>query len=464
MVESRILLIGMNHNTAPVEIRERLAARCSDPSIYADVRPLCLHLNVSEYLILSTCNRIEFLLVSANSEGSGGIVQQINALVESTVRKSNVDGLMYRFLGRDAVAHVFKVASGLDSMVLGEPQILGQLKDAYRCAAQQKTTGVILNRLLHKAFSVAKRIRSETGIGCHAVSVSYAAVELAKRIFGDLKDKAVLLIGAGDMAELAAEHLLGSGVTGIFIANRTLERAIELARRFHAETVPFDRFVDSLEYVDIVIASTGATDFILRKSEVKGIMRRRKNRPLFIIDIAVPRNIEPSVNDLDNVFVYDIDDLQGVVEKNKNERVKEAQRALHIVDEETFKFIEWLQTLDVVPAIIALRHKAEEIRRKELEKTFAKLQHLDNEERRAIYVLTEAIVKKMLHDPIIFLKNKASRPSKEFYVDLVQQIFNLPIGERHPMRSLDRPEPECYEAEGSYVNNQIRRPIDGGDN
>ncbi len=464
MIENRILLIGMNHTTAPVEIRERLSAKCSDPRIYENLRQICLELDIPEYMILSTCNRIEFLLVCKDDSKADQIFRNIITMAQSVLDCDEIDKLFYYYRGKNAISHVFKVAAGLDSMVLGEPQILGQLKEAYKKATEHKTTGVILNRLLHKTFSVAKKIRTETGIGCHAVSVSYAAVELAKKIFGSLRNRTVLLIGAGDMAELAAEHLLGNGVSKIFIANRTLERALELAKKFNAETVHFDVFRDCFELVDIVIASTGATEFIVRKNEVKAVMKRRRNRPLFMIDIAVPRNIDPSVNDIDNVFVYDIDDLQTVVEKNRNERIKEAQKALYIVEQESFKFVEWLQTLDVVPAIIALRHKAEQIRQKELEKTFSQLQHLNEQDKKAISVLTEAIIKKMLHDPIMFLKKKSVRQTREFYVDVIQQIFNLPVGDKHPMRFLDRPEPECYETESVYVKNRLRSSSHGGDN
>jgi len=456
----QIILIGMNHKTAPVEVREKLAAKCSDASIYDDMRAFLRDGRLSECLVLSTCNRIEFLLVTSRPDEAELVVQD---LMQRELQTENLSDWLYRFKNREAVSHLFKVASGLDSMVLGEPQILGQLKDAYREATMQKTTGVILNRLLHKAFSVAKRVRSETGIGCRAVSVSYAAVELAKRIFGSLIDKSVLLIGAGEMAELAAEHLATNGVSQMYIANRTLERAIELARKFKAKTVPFEQFVDSIAVVDIVISSTGATEPIISKKVIKSMMRRRRHRPLFIIDIAVPRDVEPEVNNIDNVYLYDIDDLQGIVELNKEQRRKEAQKALYIVELETFKFIEWLQTLDVVPTIIALRRKAEIIRQQEMEKTFSHLPDLTEQERKAIGVLTEAIIKKLLHDPIMFLKNKASRPSKEFYVDVVQQVFRLPGHCEHPMRCLDRPERECYEAEGSCEGKSVRGPIDGGD-
>lgn len=258
------------------------------------------------------------------------------------------------------------------------------------------------------------------------------------------------------MAELAAEHLMRNGASNMMVANRTLERAMEVSRKFRAETIPFNQFMEGFVRADIVISSTGSLEPIVKKADLRSVMRKRKNRPLFIIDIAVPRDVESKVNELDNVFLYDIDDLQIVVEKNRQERRKEADQAEHIIDEETLRFLEWLHTLDVVPTIIAMRHKAESIRHKELQKTFSQLSHLSEEDRKSISVLTESIIKKILHDPIIFLKAKAPRPSKEFYVDVVQQIFNLPESGRHPMRSLDRPEPECYDTEKSYLDGEVQ--------
>jgi glutamyl-tRNA reductase len=317
------------------------------------------------------------------------------------------------------------VASSLDSMILGEPQILGQLKHAYRDAVEYRTVRVVLNRLLHKSFSVAKRVRTETCIGSCAVSVSYAAVELARKIFGGLRDKSVLLIGAGEMAELAAEHFLRQGVRRMIVANRTLEKAMELAVRFKAETVAFDRFLEEFKAIDIVVSSTGAQEPVIRYQDVRSRMRERRNKPLFFIDIAVPRDVDPRVNEIDNVYVYDIDDLEGVIDHNREERRNQARMAEHIIDEETIKFNNWMNSLSAVPTIVSVREKAERIRRNELRKTFAQLPDLSDSQKEAIETLTASIIKKLLHDPIVFLKKKAQRNAQAIYMDLTQQLFNL---------------------------------------
>ncbi|ABK17277.1 glutamyl-tRNA reductase [Syntrophobacter fumaroxidans] len=422
-----IILLGMNHKTAPVEMRERLAVACRQ-----EVNPLRLLPrleNVDELLFLSTCNRVEFLFTCRDRDGG---LREVTALLRTYLGLDSTEGVenhVYAFRGMEAVRHVFRVASSLDSMVVGEPQILGQLKSAYREATEWRTVKVILNRLLHKTFSVAKRVRSETCIGSNAVSISYAAVELAKKIFGSLQDKRVLLIGAGEMAELAAEHLLAQGVRHMVVANRTLERAVDLAKRFRAETTPFDHILNALKNTDIVLSSTGAPEPILKYNDVRARMRERRNKPLFFIDIAVPRDIDPKINEIDNVYLYDIDDLQGVIDLNREERKREAERAEHIIAGETLKFQEWMATLNVVPTIVALREKAETIRRSELQRTLSHLPHMSEKDRLAVEALTEAIVKKLLHDPIVFLKKKADRSTKDMYVDYTQQLFNLADGD-----------------------------------
>jgi glutamyl-tRNA reductase len=269
-------------------------------------------------------------------------------------------------------------------MIVGEPQILGQLKQAYREASERNCTGVILNRLLHKAFSVAKRIRTETGIGSSAVSISYAAVELAKKIFGNLDGKRAMLAGAGEMAELAAQHLLNQGIAEVVVANRTFERAVNMARCFNGKAVAFEELVPELAYVDILISSTGAPNLILTRDQLKPIMRQRRNSPLFLIDIAVPRDLDPLLNDLDNVYLYGIDDLKNVVDMNKAERDKEALRAERIVTEETLKFMLWLGSMEITPTIVALREKANEVCQAELAKTLLQLNNLSPKEEKSL--------------------------------------------------------------------------------
>jgi glutamyl-tRNA reductase len=332
---------------------------------------------------------------------------------------------LYTHIDQEAIKHLFRVTCSLDSMVVGEPQILGQIKQAYRQAVEARTSGVILNRLLHKAFSVAKQVRTETRIGRSAVSISYAAVELAKKIFNELTGKVVLLIGAGEMAELAAEHLLNNSVDRIIVANRTLERAMALAKRFRGSSVPLEEVAEELSRADIIISSTGSPDPILTADEVKRRMRGRRNRPLFFIDIAVPRDIDPEVNRIENVYLYNIDDLQGIVDLNRADRLREAGRAEHIITAEALKFESWLRTLEVVPTIVSLREKAEQIRQGELRKTFGHLDPLQEDLAKSLEVVTQSIVNKVLHDPILFLKRTSSKARKELYLDTARKMFNL---------------------------------------
>jgi len=299
------------------------------------------------------------------------------------------------------------------------------MKEAYTLSVAEKTSGVILNRLLHKAFHVAKRVRSETGIADAAVSIAYAAVELAKKIFYDLSDRKVLLIGAGEMAELIARHLLNFGVRSLVVANRTFDKAVPLADFFKGQAVSFEEIGARILEDDIVIASTAAPDYIVTRDLLKGLMRRRRNRPLFFIDIAVPRNVEPEVNEIENVYLYDIDDLKGVVAVNLEQRRSEAIKAERIVDEETIRFGHWLRTLEVVPTIIDLKEKAEKIRNMEMQKSLVHLGAFLPEQLQAVETLTLSITEKILNDPILLLKRKAERPTKDVFLDLTRTLFNL---------------------------------------
>ena len=324
-----IVLIGINHKTAPVELRECIAFS-GDESITA-LQTLRRQPDINEVLLFSTCNRVELLFVTDDKTRTISTTKDFIAEYNK-IPLEQFDDALYIHEGNEAVRHVFRVASSLDSMMVGEPQILGQIKEAYRMATEMKSSGVILNRLLHRTFSVAKRIRTETGIGDHAVSISYAAVELGRKIFGNLAGKTVLLVGAGEMAELAVEHLIRNKASEIYVANRTFENGVELAKKFDGKPIRFEEITNFLESIDIVISSTGSPEFVITRDQVKSVIRKRRNRPIFFIDIAVPRDIDPRVNRLSNSYVYDIDDLQGVVDDNIEDRQQEAIKCERIID------------------------------------------------------------------------------------------------------------------------------------
>lgn len=418
-----LVLIGLNHKTAPVELREKLAALAPEPAVaYQYLRELK---TIPEALLYVTCNRVEILFASHEPETTIPQIKQFLVAQRGDAAAQALEQALYVYLEGEAIGHLFQVACGLDSMVIGEPQVLGQIKEAYRQATEQQATGPLLNRLLHKTFSVAKKVRSETGIGGLAVSISYAAVELARKIFGTLTDKTGLLIGAGEMAELAVEHLKRHGVAHLIVANRTLERGLELAGRFGGKAVSLLELPEQLLKADIVISSTGAPELILTKDQVKGAMRRRKQRPLFLIDIAVPRDLDPAINDLDNVYLYNIDDLQGVIQANLHYRQEEAVKAQRIIDVETQKFLQWRETLAVTPTIIALVDKARQICQSELKKTLPQLGPLTPEQQKSLEVLAESIALKLLHDPFLYLKRNHHPKHRSRDVDLTRRLFNL---------------------------------------
>ncbi len=427
-----ILLLGVSYKTAPVEIRERFAqAPDYNRRIYSSFRGSKV---IREGLFLSTCNRFEILTVSEDPKGAREEVLDLFRSIGGIERDGLVP-LLYEKRNKEAIAHIFRVASSLDSMVIGEPQILGQIKEAYRSATEHKTTGVILNRLMHRAFHTAKRVRTETGISESAVSVSYAAVELAKRIFNELKGKCALLVGAGEMGELAAKHLVKGGISRLLVANRNLSKAVELALPLRAIPHSLEELEDLLWQADIVIVSTGAPDYVISYELMKSTSKRRRDKPIFLIDISVPRNVDPKVQKIHNTYLYDIDDLKGVVETNLNGRRAEARRAEGIIEEEVLKYIKWLETLEVVPTIMGLQRKVEDIIQMELKKSKAFIQRLSDEEKEQLNVLVRSIAEKLINDPILFLKNKSGKRNLQMYVDIAQQLFNInqngnPIKER----------------------------------
>jgi glutamyl-tRNA reductase len=417
----KILDIGMNHETAPVEIRECLVKEPGN--VQKALASLRESPCIREGLFLSTCNRVEALVITENPHEAR---KSVVSIMSSLGRMEDIRFIpnLFTFEDNEAVRHIFRVACSLDSMVMGEPQILGQVKDAYSHASRAKTSGVILNRLMHRAFHVAKRVRTETGVSDAAVSISYAAVELAKKIFHELGGKKVLLIGAGEMGELAARHLIRQG-SELFVANRTLSKAVDLAGLFGGKPVAFEEMETLLLEMDIVIASTAAPGFVIGYDQVKATLRKRRNRPLFFIDIAVPRDVEPRINDLENVYVYDIDDLQGVVEVNRAQRRQEGLRAERIVEEEVIRFEKWLKTLQVVPTIVCLKEKAEAIRKAEIKRSLGNLGELTPAQMKNLEILTRSITEKIIHDPILYLKRKAGRPTRDACLDMTRKLFNL---------------------------------------
>jgi glutamyl-tRNA reductase len=417
-----IVVVGLSYKTAPVEVREKLFF--SDAAVPEALGMLAQSDDVKESLILSTCNRVEiYAWVRDNLQGVKHIKHFLSDFHK--LPPESLEPSLYIHSDTQGIRHVFRVASSLDSMVVGEPQILGQLKDAFETALKAKTSGLMLNKLIKKSISVAKRIRTETKIAESAVSISFAAVELSRKIFSELEGKTVMLLGAGEMAELAARHLQNNGVKSVMVTNRTFEHAVDLAREFNGSAVHFEDFPAEMMMADIVICSTGASHYVIGPDIVHKALKSRRNKPIFIIDISVPRNVDPEVNRIDNVFLYDIDDLQGVVNSNLEGRAKEAERAEEIITQEVETYLHWEQSLDAVPTIVELRDKMEEIRRKELEKTLCQMNGMTEEQRRMIEAMSTAIVNKILHAPIVVLKHAATVPESGDLFSFARKLFNL---------------------------------------
>jgi len=417
-----ILAIGLNHTTAPVEVRERL--HISEARLPGVLEALGQPGTLLEWLVLSTCNRVEVYAVSPEPEEAQATILALLAKGTQTPLAVFQDRL-YHHHQDEAVRHAFRVASSLDSLVLGESQILSQVKIAYQTAQAQATTGPILSALMTRALGVAKKVRAETGIGHSPVSVPSAAIGLAKTIFGDLAGRQVLVLGAGEMAELAARHLQGEGVQAVLVAHRNFDRAVEMAARLRARAVRFDQIRDELRQADIVVSSTAAPHYLLHRADVEELIRLRRNRPLFLIDIAVPRDIDPEVNQIDNVYLYDIDDLEGVVASHRKARQREAAQAELLIEREVASFQRWLKSLDVVPTIVTLRRRIEEIRETELEKALSRLPELDQAQQEVVRALAHGIINKILHYPTTELKRQSINRDGLLYVNALRRLFGL---------------------------------------
>jgi glutamyl-tRNA reductase len=417
----KLLLAGVNHRTAPVQLRERLAYRAEEiPGALLEIQAR----GAKEALILSTCNRVE--LTAALDDDF-----RVETLIESLLSHRTgltVDEILphvYRFEDSAAIRHLFRVASSLDSMIVGEPQILGQLKQACTQARDSGSIGTFLDAVLTRAFNVAKRIRSETEIGQNAVSVSYAAVELAREIFGSLQKKRVLIVGAGKMSEGAARHLIRAGAAGIFITNRTAERADDLARLFKGDVIPYEQFPQRLSEVDIVITSSAAQGFVINREMIRRALDARKNQPMFLIDIAVPRNVDPSIADIEHAFLYDIDDLQRLTDQNLKTRLDVAQHAESIVSDEVARLEARLREREVAPTIVSFQEQLETIRTDVLGRYRGKLGNLTKEQEEAVEALTRGIVNKIAHAPISEMRKQAAGSAEGEFVNVMRRLFRL---------------------------------------
>ncbi len=419
-----IVVVGLSHRTAPLPLRERLAV--GREHLPAMLERLRAEAGLAEAMLLSTCNRVEVY-----GRGEDGVDTQ--ALdwflgLGGGPARGEIEASVYRLTGALAIRHAFRVAASLESMVIGEPQILGQVKDAYQVAEETGTLGATLNALRNRSLAAAKRARTETGIGRHAVSVSYVAVELARKIFGELKDKNVLLVGAGKMSELAARHIVRSGARATVLGGRTIGRAEELAAALGGRAAAFETLREEMAVADIVISGTAAPGVVIRKDDVesaRSAKRGRQRRPLFLIDIAVPRDIDPAARELGGVFLYDLDDLKSVAEANLRLRMREAAAAEALVDAEVSEFLEWQKSLDVVPLLVELRRRGEEIRRAELEKARARLGTLSPEQEKALEAATAAIVNKMLHGPTVQLKELAKDGHPPELIGIIKRLLGL---------------------------------------
>ncbi|MGH9788066.1 MAG: glutamyl-tRNA reductase [Candidatus Acidiferrales bacterium] len=413
-------VVGLSHHTAPVEVRERLLF--PEGELVHALEALRRRDGVAEAVLFSTCNRTEAVL---RLEGEAEAVPLVAEFLADARRvpQGEFDRFLYHHTQRDAIRHIFRVASSLDSMVVGEPQVLGQVKAAYASARAAGTLGGVLDEVLTHSFSVAKKVRTETGIAASAVSVGHAAVELARKIFGSLEGRTVFLIGAGKMSELAAKHLRRSGAQAILVTNRTYGRAQELAGQLGGQAIRFDDLLAYAGQADIVISSTGAPHFIIRKQHGEQFMAERRNRPMFFIDIAVPRDVDPELNKLDNVFVYDIDDLQQVVNANLRERQREAVRAEEIVEREVERMLARLKRLELTPTILALQEKFHGLRKEELAR--AGLQNLTPAQRAEVEEMTRSLVNKLLHMPLTQLKRLPQEPDGLKMIEFIRKTFQL---------------------------------------
>jgi glutamyl-tRNA reductase len=424
MYPKRLMIVGLNHTTAPVEVREQLVL--DRPALKESVARLISLGSVEEGVIIATCNRVELVATASDGDRALSDLKSFFHTQERLDPGADLERHLYRYVDGDAVRHVFRVAASLDSMVVGEPQILGQLKDSYLVAREVGAVGSILHRLFHRSFSVAKKVRSETGIGSGAVSVSSIAVDLAKRIFDQLENKTILLIGAGKMGELIVRHLQRNGVRSLMVTNRTFERAVELAAQYHGSPILFEDYPRYLRLADLIVGCTASPQVLLKPELVTEVLKERKQKAMFFVDLGIPRNFDPGINEIDNAYVYNIDDLKTVADENLQERGEEAQKAEVLIEDEVAAFLRWLDSLEQVPVIVALRQKFEEIRLREIEKSLStSLKGMAGKERQALEDMTQAIINKILHEPVTRLKQQRVGQDEALYTETLKKLFGI---------------------------------------
>lgn len=420
-----LTVVGLNHKTAPVEIREKLSF--PEHTLTEAFARIKKNKAIKGCAILSTCNRTEVYAAVIDVEaGLNGIREFLAKRCGLSV--SEIQNYLYSYSLFDVINHLFKVASGLDSMILGETQILGQVRTAYQIACEEGATNGVLNTLFQKAVTVGKRVRTETEIDRNAVSISYAAVELAKQVFEEgINGRSVLIVGAGKMSELTAKHLVANGVTTVMVSNRSYDRAVALADVFGGKAVKFDKLFDYMESADIIISATAATHYIIKPQEINSVMEKRKGKKMFIIDIAVPRDVDPTVGDIEGICLFDIDDLKNVVDENLSQRQKEAVKAEKIIKNEIDEFWKWLSSQFATPTIAALKQKGEEIKQKEISRALNRLGDLTEREKKVISSMANSIVNQLLHDPVIQLKHYAVTHQGHLYTEILQKLFKLEV-------------------------------------
>ncbi|WP_462332765.1 glutamyl-tRNA reductase [Schwartzia sp. (in: firmicutes)] len=422
----QLVVLGLNHKTAPVEVRERFSL--TKEQIHNGLRHLSEYGGIDEAVVLSTCNRNEIYAVVDMDTDESEILK--NFWSDLTGNEDDVSEYLYKFSDEECIRHLFNVASSLDSLVIGEGQILSQVKQAYAIAHEEGATSTILNTLFHRAIATGKRVRTETRIAFNAVSVSYAAVELARQIFGELDQSSALIFGAGKMAELTAENLVGRGVKKIYVANRHRDKAEEMAEKFHGEAVAFDEALLHTSNFDVVVTSTGSPHYVVTPWETQLAMKKRHGRPLVFIDIAVPRDVDPEVDTIPGVTVYNIDDLEEVVDEHRQEREKEAHEARHIVDEEVKSIQDKFQYLSFQPLMARLSKRADKVRRRELRRALGKLPDISEGDRRIVEQMSKMIVRKLLRFPMMEINAAAGTDREQFYIEAMRSLFKLDfIGE-----------------------------------